>query len=1093
MSINRLPKLELHLLGAPQIRDNGAVSLERPSTKAQALLYYLAITGRTHTRVALATLLWSEHGEGEARRNLRKVIQQLREHFDAYLVIDHHTVGFRAGQLYWVDAAAFATQMAATRETTPEQLHAVLALYQGDFLEGFYVRDAPDFEIWMLSERARLRELMLQGVETLAARYASQGDLAQAIAWTRRLLELEPWREEAHRRLMMWLVQDGQRNAALLQYELCCRALAEELAVEPEQTTRDLYAQLLQQPSPAPTGQMPLTVIDYVLVGRQSTWQTLRSAWSQAMHAGAHLVCISGEAGIGKTRLAEELLLYVQRQGHTTARTRAYALEGRLAYAPLADWLRTPLLQAKVAKLNQLWRSEVARLLPELIIQQPTLPAPQPLAERWQQKQFFEALLHAFTVDPRPLLLLLDDLQWCDPETLNWLHYLFDMAPQVPLLLVGTVRSDEVDEEHPLHKLRRMLQRTGKVTTLDLTPLSAEETAALGAQVTKHALDSRTASSLYQQTAGNPLFVVESVRAALSEGVGVWESNGAFALTPAHPHSLAPLPPKVYAVIEARLAQLSPTARTLAQVAAIIGRAFTAPLLVAASQQDEEQVVQGLDELWQRRLVREQGNARYDFSHDRIRDVAYAESSPVKRARFHQRVAQALEKIYAGNLDSIAGEVAGHYQQADMLEQAFLYFRQAAAVAQQLYAHSEQVEYLQKAIATAQRLPQESVSPATQSLLWRELGDAQAVVHEWSSELVATAWQKADEWAAQAGNPWQRCETLGSLCIVARNRGQWRQALELDELALSIAKASGDLALIQRQSFGLGTTLNYFGELQRALDCYRAGLILIDSPAQYTYRRESNISLGGIVHMAKCFWLLGFPDQALTWGRQALAIREEDTPFANRFSRLAFASMLYCFLRDVRTAQRLGQELIEISTRYDFPFFISAGQMLVGWAVAQQGDVQTGLTLLQKNIEQERKRGSRMFEPYYRSLLAETLALAGEPEGALDEVTAALVYTEECGNCYWNAHLLKLKGDFRQALSASADEVELWYQRAITTAQQQGAKSLELRATTSLCRLWQGLGNGVAARQLLSEIYGWFTEGFDTVDLKEAKALLDTL
>jgi DNA-binding SARP family transcriptional activator len=217
-----LPTLEIRLLGVPQISKRGVVSSALTSAKAQALLYYLAMTGRAHTRVALASLLWGERADEEARSNLRKALQQLREHLDAYLVIERDTIQFRAAQAYWVDAVEFATQLTTARAAAnPDQLQQALALYRGDFLEGFYVREAPEFETWMLAERARLRELMLQELDTLAMRYANQGDFPQAIAAARRLLELEPWREETHRQLMEWLAQNGQRSAALAHYVMC--------------------------------------------------------------------------------------------------------------------------------------------------------------------------------------------------------------------------------------------------------------------------------------------------------------------------------------------------------------------------------------------------------------------------------------------------------------------------------------------------------------------------------------------------------------------------------------------------------------------------------------------------------------------------------------------------------------------------------------------------------------------------------------------------------------------------------------------------------------------------------------------------------
>ena len=372
---------------------------------------------------------------------------------------------------------------------------------------------------------------------------------------------------------------------------------------------RNLHARLLQPDSPAAQAQFSVTAVECALVGRQEEWRTLRSTWSKAVQSGAHMVWIAGEAGIGKTRLAEELLIHAQQQGHATARARSYALEGRLTYAPLADWLRTPPLQMRLARLDRVWLSEVARLLPELLIQQPDLSAPQPLSERWQQRHLFEALRHAFTSETRPLLLLLDDLQWCDPETLAWVQYLIDTAPEAPLLVIGTVRGDEVEEGHPLHKLRRTLFRAGKLSTIELLPLSAEETATLGAHVSKQSLSSSAAADLFQATGGNPLFIVEIVRsggnvAKPNEHAGLPARQAAFR------GSDIGLPPKIYAVIEARLAQLSLPARTLAQVAATIGRGFTLALLMESSQEDEGTVVRGLDELWQRQIISEQSGAR---------------------------------------------------------------------------------------------------------------------------------------------------------------------------------------------------------------------------------------------------------------------------------------------------------------------------------------------------------------------------------------------------------------------------------------------------------------------------------------------------
>ena len=317
----------------------------------------------------------------------------------------------------------------------------------------------------------------------------------------------------------------------------------------------------------------------------------------------------------------------------------------------------------------------------------------------------------------------------------------------------------------------------------------------MGADVREYALDSVAAASLYQATAGNPLYVVETVRAGdMFHAPG--RDYDKHTPPPATPASYAGLPPKVYAVIEARLAQLSPGARTLAHVAATIGRAFTLTLLAEAGRGTKSLVVAGLDELWRRRIVREQASARYDFTHDRIRDVAYATSSPVKRAHLHKRVAQALEKLHAPDLDQLAGELGMHYQEAGGWREAFAYFRQAAAVARNLYAHREEADYLQKAIATAQNLSSDEETTAAEIELWLELGSVQDLIHGWSSELAATAFQKADELAAQAGNLTYRCEALGQLTVTAWNRGQWHKARELNVACRSPG------ARTRRQRFG---------------------------------------------------------------------------------------------------------------------------------------------------------------------------------------------------------------------------------------------------------------------------------------------------
>ncbi len=413
------------------------------------------------------------------------------------------------------------------------------------------------------------------------------------------------------------------------------------------------------------------------------------------------MVVLVGEAGIGKTRLAEELLTWVGRQGIVTASAHCYEALGALPYAPVATWLRVDALRSNLSALAPAWRSEVARLLPDLLESDPHLPRPGLLTEGWQRQRLFEALARALLSGSTPRVLHLDDLQWCDRETLEWLHYLLRFDLKAPLLLVGTMRAEEMPDSSALASLLSSLRRDGLVTEIEPGPLDAAETAFLASQVAGSDLTSPEAAVLYHETEGNPLFVVETIRAGkLDSDMAVFPSTE-YGSVPHPSHT----PQTVRAVIVARLAQLSPPAHELINLAAVIGRAFTFAVLAQASGADEDTLVSGLDELWQRRIVREQGQDAYDFSHDKIREVAYTAISAARRRLLHRRVAEALERGHGGSLDTVSGQIAAHFERAGRVEKAISYHRRAGEVAQQVSANQEALAAFQQALALLGSLP----------------------------------------------------------------------------------------------------------------------------------------------------------------------------------------------------------------------------------------------------------------------------------------------------------------------------------------------------------------------------------------------------
>jgi DNA-binding SARP family transcriptional activator len=640
--------LHSNLLGCFQLFSGETPVSDIDIPRVQSLLAYLLLhSGAPQSRSHLAFLFWPDSTEGQAHTNLRNIVHKLRQalpYADAYLQIDRQTLSLKPATQdapWQLDVREFEKAIGEAEQSRDVAAERQALARATKLYRGDLLPGC--YDEWILPERDRLRQAFLKTLE--------------------RLVDLQEQEREVYERLL--------RN-------------------EGTSEGRELTHPTLVAAAP--------------LVGRQHEWAQLLAAWRLAASGRPHLFLLSGEAGIGKTRLAEEPLTLVERQGIATAIARCYATEGELAYAPAAAWLRSDALQRGLLSLPDVWLTEVARLLPNLLVDKPGLPPPGPLTESWQRKRFFEALAHATLQGNQSLLLLLDDVQWCDRETLEWLHYLLCFDQKAPLLLVGTERVEEITAGHPLASLSRSLSREGLLTEVTLDPLNADETAYLAAHLTGERLDPAVITALYQETEGNPLFVVETVRAGTVEKV----KTGQLSLEDSHARPGASLPPTVQAVISSRLAQLSAAAREVMGLAAVIGRAFTFDVLARASNMDEDTLVLGLDELWQRRIVREQGSDAYDFSHDKLREQAYASLSVARRRLLHRRVGEALISVHANDtntLDALSGQIAIHFEHAGVIEQAIRYYVRAAQAAQRVYSNTEALVAYRRVLPLLEQLP----------------------------------------------------------------------------------------------------------------------------------------------------------------------------------------------------------------------------------------------------------------------------------------------------------------------------------------------------------------------------------------------------
>jgi DNA-binding SARP family transcriptional activator len=685
--------MEIQLLGAFRLAHEGAVCTTLDSPRIQSLLAYLLLhRGSRLSRQQVAYLFWPDSPDQQARTNLRQLLYRLRRDLPAaeeYLSFEGTWLHWRSEAPVTLDIAEFelalasadAARRAGETERALEALETAVVTYHGALLPDCY-------DEWILPERERLRQQYVAAVSRLASLLENRRAYEQAIGYARRLLALDELQEKGYRQLMRLHALAGNRAAAVRVYHNCVTVLDRELGVAPAPETREMYEQLLAASSvpgtEGETQQVPGSAA--TLVGRQEEWAALQGAWQVAQNR-SHLVLVTGEAGMGKTRLAEQLLQWASRQGIATATARCYPGEGNLAYAPVAAWLRSEPLQPSLVKLDRVWLTEIERILPELSGEKDAPVAGNLAGESWQQSRFYEALANAFAAFDRPLVLMLDDLQWADRATLDWLSYFTSKRPLRRLLIVGTVRQEEVVEGHALNPLRWHLLATGQLTEIELGPLGRQETAELAALTAAQALEPEVANNVFRETEGNPFFVIEAVRMALAN-----QGNSS---------DVAALPPRVRAVVEARLNQLAPRTRQVAELAAVFNSQFTYELLRDAGDYVEEDVVGALDELWYRRLVREVDDDAYDFSHAKIREVAYDHLSPPRRQMLHRRLAQTLEKRYAHDLDRVSGRIAEHLTRAGERGRALGFWIRAADLAASLYAYAEAESLYGQAIALA--------------------------------------------------------------------------------------------------------------------------------------------------------------------------------------------------------------------------------------------------------------------------------------------------------------------------------------------------------------------------------------------------------
>jgi class 3 adenylate cyclase/predicted ATPase len=832
------------------------------------------------------------------------------------------------------------------------------------------------------------------------------------------------------------------------------------------------------------------------LVGREEELELLMRRWSKAKTGEGQVVLLTGEAGIGKSRLTAALMDCLAGEPHTRLRYFCSPQHTDSALYPIlsqmeraAGFAHDDTAQAKLDKLDALLAQSFtpprdAVLLAEML----SLPndGRYPVLERAPQ-ELRQKTLEALTAQmealsrSNPILMIFEDVHWIDPTSLEALCRTVDRLRGLGVLLIVTYRPEF---EPP------WIGRS-YVTALNLNRLGEREMAAMIDRVAGNKpLPESIRQDIIERTDGVPLFVEEMTKAVLeAEGEGDARKTAA-----AVPSSAIAVPASLHASLMARLDRLG-TAKEVAQIGAAMGREFSHASLAAVVSKPEAELQSALDRLVNSGLLFRQGvppDASYLFKHALVQDAAYGTLLRDGRRALHARIAETFATQLANLAERQPEILARHLSEAGRAEQAVEQWLKAGRRAAGRSAHVEAIAHLKQGLELLASLPDWPRRGVVESDLQLALGVSLQAAKGLSSLEAASAYERARVLCETNGDIVRLVSALWGLWHSSNNSNKLEAAHAFCNQLLTLTEKHVDSGLRLQAQHAAWTTYFFRGEPIRSLRHCESGKVLY-----LPHLHQSHVSLHGGHDPGVCArmvsacdeWMIGHSDKGLHVLGDALRLAEELAHSYSRLMVLQFAAIFHLFRREIPTAMAYLDAADALAAEQRLSPFLNSSILHSALAMAEnRADAAVA------NIREGMKIGqaSNLMRPYYLGLLAEALAAAGDEEGARETISNALSMGETSGERWWEAELCRLRGELLRLCREEMNS-EVWFQRSLKVSQRQGAKSLELRAATSLARLWRDQGKPQQARELLAPVYGWFTEGFDTRDLKEAKALLDEL
>ncbi len=836
------------------------------------------------------------------------------------------------------------------------------------------------------------------------------------------------------------------------------------------------------------------------LIGRDAEFGALQHRWEQACQGKGQVVLLYGEAGIGKSRLAEAFREQAEHQAHTWVVLRCASTAQQSALYPLLTLLRERLRWEPEApadtKLDTLEALLKAHGLPldeavPLVAALLGIPlgeryTPIPLPPDHQRRKTLDTLMTWLLREamPPPTLMIWEDIHWADPSTLEFLSLLLNQVATLPMLVLLTFRP----VFQPPWPLRSYL------THLALDRLSREHVVQMIAHETGDVfLPTEVIQAVLAKSDGVPLFVEEFIKLILASDV-VHRRYGRYIL--AKPLTDLAIPATLQDLLMARLDRLGP-ARFILQLGAMLGREFGYPLLYAVAPFESAELQHGLAQLVESELLYQQGvppQAVYLFKHALIQDVAYQSILKRHRRQDHQRIAQVLEEQFLEITEYQPELLAHHFTEAEQPIRAVAYWLTAARAAFSRFAYMEAIEHSDAGIELLSTMPTTPDSIQSELILQCTLGMAHGITKGLVASEVEQAYGRALELCQQVGDSSQLLAILGGLQQYYFSRAEFRPARELAERQLSLAQRQKSSAFLIQAYANLGTVLFFLGEFYDARDKLQQGRSLLTTIEYDDVSEIRDSRVHCLSSAALALFVCGDVDQALRCSQEALNLAQAlAQPFSLAFM-FGWKALFHLLRREYSDAERYVDAGIALTHQYGFLSFRALGETMKRFILTAQGLGDNNLGSIHQMISAHRSAGLELLELVFLLLLAEAYQHAGHTEAGLSVVAEAQATMAVNGQYAFEAELYRVQGELlRQQMTPDVVQAESCFRQAIDVARRQQAKLWELRAVTSLCRLWQQQGKTKAAHLLLHPIYGRFTEGYDTPDLQASKAVLDAL